>query len=128
MRGTIAVVAGLITAALWVALIQGLGHWLYPPPAGLDTANAEDVARIVAAAPFAAKLFVVAAWFFGTLAGGMVANAISRRWWSALIIAGIVIAFASIMTLTIPHPMWMKLAGVAAPLLAAELANRLVHS
>lgn len=128
MRLAIAIFAGLLTAALWVALIQGLGHGIYPPPPGLDSASPEDFAKIVDAMPFAAKAFVIVSWFVGALTGGAVANAIARRWWAAVVIAGIVIALATINTLLIPHPMWMKLAGVAAPLIAAELANRMTRA
>lgn len=116
MRIIVALLAGILTAAFWFAPIVVLNDWLYPRiPEGPPISPARDLLKVVG-------------WFTSALAGGVVANAISRRWWTAVLVAGCIIATTSAFTLLNPHPMWMKVAGVAAPLFAAELANRFTRS
>jgi MFS family permease len=68
---------------------------------------------------------VAAAYFLSALAGGLVAARISQRRWAAWAIAGLV-AFGAIWSLfQFPHPLWMQIAAVVAPLLGGFVAARL---
>jgi hypothetical protein len=63
--------------------------------------------------------------FLSALAGGYVAARISRRSWAAWAIAGLVVTGAVLSLFQFPHPLWMQIASVAAPLLGGALAARL---
>jgi hypothetical protein len=126
IRNILGVVAGIAVAVLAVMVIQAIGHQLYPYPADVDLNDPEDIARVFPSIPVSAKLFVVAAWFGGALAGGAVAKQIIGRDWAAWTIAGFM-GVAGVMNLfVIPHPVWMQISAVAAPLLGGLIANHLV--
>lgn len=127
IRNILGIVAGLAVAVLAVMVVQALGHQLYPYPADVDLNDPEQIARVFPTVPVAAKLFVVAAWFLGALAGAAVAKSIIGRDWAAWTIA-VLIACAGIMNLfIIPHPVWMQISAVVAPLLGGLIANHLVR-
>jgi hypothetical protein len=127
IRNILGIVAGIAVAVLTVMAVQALGHTLYPYPADVDLSDPEQIARAFPAIPIAAKLFVVAAWFAGALAGAAVAKAISGRDWAAWTIAAL-IAIGAVMNLfVIPHPTWMQISAIVAPLLGGLIANHLVR-
>jgi MFS family permease len=73
-----------------------------------------------------AMLAIVAvAYFLSALAGGYLAARISGRSWAGWAIAGLVAAGAVGSLFQFPHPLWMQIASVAAPLLGGALAVRL---
>ncbi len=127
IRNILGVIAGIAVAVLAVMAIQALGHQLYPYPGDVDLNDPEDIARVFPTIPVGAKMFVVAAWFGGALAGGSVAKQIIGRDWAAWTIAGFM-AVAAVMNLfMIPHPVWMQISAVVAPLLGGLIANHLVR-
>ncbi|HEV2747913.1 MAG TPA: hypothetical protein VGW34_11515 [Allosphingosinicella sp.] len=121
------VVAGAVTALAVLAIVQTLGHILYPLPEDLDLRDPEAVARAVPAIPLAAKLIVVFAWFAAALAGGAIAKRIRGRWWSPWLIAALVALVGVVTIMIIPYPAWMHIAAVAAPLLGGLAASHLVR-
>lgn len=125
VRGLVAVVAGLVAAFAVVFVCEALGHMLYPPPPGLDISNPDDQKRMMELIPTGAKVAVVIAWFLGTLAGSLVAVKIGRRPLYAWVIAVISILLSIVTTMMFPHPVWMIVAAVVLPVLAAVLAIRL---
>lgn len=125
VRGLVAVVAGLVAAFAVVFVCEGLGHMFYPPPPGLDINNPDDQKRMMEVIPTGAKVAVVIAWFLGTLAGSLVAVKIGQRPLYAWVIAGITILLSIVTTMMFPHPVWMIVAAVVLPVLAAVLAIRL---
>ena len=128
MKTVLGVLAGIVVAVVCVFVIEFIGHSVYPPPAGLDLSNPEAAARIIAALPAGAFAFVVAGWFLGTLAGAWVANAVSRTGYAGWVVALFVICGGVYTLVTIPHPAWMWAAGIALPLAAAWLAQRLTRA
>ena len=124
MRLILGIVAGLVVAFACVAGVETIGHGLYPPPPGFDLTNPRDVDRLMSVMPPAALAFVLAAWFVGALAGGLVANLIARRALAGWIIALLVIAAGVATMVMIPHPGWMWAAGIALPLVAGFVASR----
>ncbi len=126
LRGVLGIVGGIVAAVLTVMAVQALGHALYPYPADVDLNDPEQIARVFPSIPVVAKLFVVAAWFGGALVGAALAKAITGRSWAAWTIAGLIAVGAVMNLFVIPHPVWMQLSAVVAPLLGGLFANHLV--
>ena len=116
-------VAGAVAAFASVWLVETIGHLVYPVQADMSSGNEEQMAALVRGLPRGALAFVVAAWFVGALVGGAVAAIISRRRWTAWLIAALV-GLASIMTIfMIPHPEWMQVSALIAPLLGGVVGG-----
>jgi len=127
MRIVLGVVAGILVAFLCVFGVEMVGHSLYPPPEGLDLRNPADVERLMASLPAMAFVFVLGGWFLGSLLGAWTANAVANRGLAGWIVV-LVVVVAGIATMAmIPHPVWMWVAGIALPLAAGWLAQRLAR-
>ncbi len=126
VRGIVAVLAGVIAGFIVVGVMESIGHLIFPPPEGLDLTNPEDMERLMQVIPLGAKIAVVIAWFFGALAGSIVAMMIGKRALPAWIVTALIIAAGLFTTQMFPHPMWMVIAAIALPLLATLLAKRLM--
>jgi hypothetical protein len=126
LRIVLAIVGGLVAAIAVVALAEGIGHSLYPPPANLDLTRAEDQARLMEAMPQQAKIAVVAAWFLGSLAGACAAIALSRRIMPAWVVGLTMVGLSLWTTQVIPHPAWMIVSAVVLPMIGVVLAKRLL--
>ena len=125
LRTILGIVAGVVLAFVVIMALEMVSYVAFPPPAGLDPADPEDVKRIAAAAPMAAKVWVVFCWFAGALAGGWLARRLSRTSWAGWVIAGLIAVGGIANVLMIPHPLWMQIAAVAAPLLGGWIVTRL---
>ncbi len=128
VRSIAAVLAGVVTAVLVVALVEIVGHLMYPPPPGLDVTNPADQARLMESIPQAALLMVVLAWFLGSLAGASVAILLARRVLPAWTVGLIVALLGLWSTQMFPHPPWMVVAALVLPLIAVLVAKRLMAS
>ena len=125
VKSILAVLAGVVTAFIVVALAEGAGHAIFPPPVGLDITNPEHQARIMHEIPTGAKVAVVVAWFLGALAGAWVAIRISGTAISGWVI-GIIMAALSVWTTQLfPHPIWMVIAALVLPCVGVLAAKRL---
>ncbi len=125
LRTILGIVAGVVLAFVVIMALELVSYVAFPPPAGLDPADPEDVKRIAAAAPMAAKVWVVFCWFAGALAGGWLARRLSRTGWAGWVMAGLIAVGGIANVLMIPHPLWMQIAAVAAPLLGGWIVTRL---
>jgi hypothetical protein len=125
MRIVAGIVVGAVIAVLCVAGIELVGHFVFPPPPGTDLSDPAQLARIMENVPWPALAFVAAAWFIGALAGAWVANLIARRALAGWIVVLLVLAAGCYTMTTIPHPAWMWAMGIALPLIAGWLAQRL---
>lgn len=125
LRRIMGTAAGIIVAMVTIGLVEWLGQQLFPPPPGVDMADPAAIARAVASLPTGLKASVSVAWFVGTFVGGLAGLAIAR--WRAVpwIVAATVVLAAVANYVMIPHPLWMQVAGIALPPLAAILALRL---
>jgi hypothetical protein len=122
IRGIVAILAGVVAAFAVVLVVEGLGHMLYPPPPGYDATRPEDQARLMAVVPTGAKIAVVVAWFLGSLAGAVTAAKVGRSPLYAWVIGAIMIALSVVTTMMFPHPVWMVIAAVVLPVIAAAIA------
>lgn len=114
---------GIVVAVLVILLVERIGHIFYPMPGDVDMTDPGAVGLALGAAPLAAKLIVVGAWFVGALVGALVAGLISRAYWPGWIVAGFVALGGILNIVLIPHPVWMQIAAVAAPLLGGLVAH-----
>ena len=129
LRQIAAALLGVLVAFLVVALVQRLGHMVFPPPAELAGADAREIAAAIERLPFGALLFVVAAWGLGSFTGAAVASHLARP---PSVVPGLAVGAAvlgaTLLTLfNLPHPVWMALAGALLPLPAAWLGYRAVR-
>lgn len=114
------VATGIATAILLMMIIEFAGNQVFPPPrVDLNNPNAPM------AMPLPNLLFPLLGWFLAALAGGWVAIWVSNRQWTSWLVAASVIAGQLLSYLLGRHPLWLMAAGVAAPLIAAWLAQKL---
>lgn len=123
----IGVLAGMVVALALIAIIQSIGHAVYPPPQDLDIRDTEAFAEYTKSLPFVAVLFVLASYLAGAFAGpfvtGWVAGGPSLVY--AAIIGGILLALTVVNLVTIPHPLWFGILTVIGIPAAAFFGGRL---
>lgn len=124
-RTILGIFAGVVLAFAVMMALEMVSFAVFPPPAGLDPADPEDLKRIVAATPMTAKAWVVSGWFAAAAAGGWLARRLSRKEWAGWVIAGLILIGGVANIMMIPHPLWMQIAAVAAPLLGGWIVTRL---
>ena len=128
MRSVISVVVGIIAGVLAIALVEAVGHQVYPPPEGIDVNDREAMKEMVDSAPVGALLFVLAAWAIGAAVGGWLAVRLGGSGPRGPFIVGLVLlAFGVTNMLMIPHPTWFFVVGVILFLPAALGGGRLAH-
>ena len=115
LRKILATLAGLVAASFAVGLVQQLGHYLYPLPAGTDPNDPEAIKNYVQTAPFMAIFFVIISYAAGALTAGFVSTLVAndrKKIYAAIL--GIVFLITSIyMMITIPSPIWFWILGIA---------------
>ena len=120
-------IAGVIIAGQLVWLVEMLGHTIYTPPADLNFADGDAMRAYIDTLPIGALLIVAAAWFIGTLGGTAAACKIGDA--NPMIFAGVVGGLMLVGTLfnlmTIPHPLWFSILGVAGIAVGAWLGMTL---
>ncbi len=123
----LAVVVGAVVAGVVVALVQSLGHQVYPVATPADMQDPDAMAALVASMPPGALWFVVAAYAAGSFAGGAVAAYIGRSAQIRLaLIVGVLLMIGGIMNIvSIPHPLWFSVVSLLVFLPAAWLGGRL---
>jgi hypothetical protein len=125
----LAVITGCVVAFVVVALVESWGHWVYPLPRDLDFTQPERVAEFIQTLPAGAFGFVLAAWFLGTLVGGVTAALMTRRrpFVTTGIVAGVVLLATAANLLLIPHPLWFAVTGISGIFVAWLLAGALTY-
>jgi predicted naringenin-chalcone synthase len=123
IRRVVGIFAGVVVAGLTVAVLESLGHLLFPPPPGLDITSPADQARLMEVVPLGAKLAVIVAWFLGALAGAWIAVRISRWSPSAWVIAAVMTVLSIPTTQMFPNPLWMVALALVLPGFAAWLVQ-----
>lgn len=120
-------VAGIVLAMLVVAIVQTVGHLVFPEPEVPNHPSPDQLREAIESAPIGAKLTVVLSWFVGALAGVWAALVISngaRR--SAVIVAASMLGLTTMVLLSANHPAWMVAGGLFLPIVATYLATRIV--
>lgn len=115
VRKLLGTFAGIVVAMLVVGAMDYVSRMVMP-----GVASAADFAAV----PTKAKMIMALGWFLATLIGGLLAVRITRWAASAWIVAGLILAACLYNGFTIPGvPLWMQIAGVAAPLLAGLIVR-----
>lgn len=110
-RSVLSVVVGLAIGVTIIAVVEGIGHAMYPPP-DVDWSNDEAAAAAVAKLPPGAFVMKLVAWWLGTSTGAGVAAYMSSRirWKHGWIVAGILFVGGLIELFVLPHPWWCVVA------------------
>jgi hypothetical protein len=110
-RSVLSVIVGLVTGMTIIAIVERIGHAMYPPPE-IDWKDAKAVAAAVAQMPPGAFVMVLVAWWLGCSTGAGVAAYLANRfrWRHGWIVAGILLLGAIIQLFWLPHPGWFTLA------------------
>lgn len=128
VRSILGIVAGIFAGVLVIALVESLGHGIFPPPEGVDLKDPDALQSVMGQIPIGAKLAVLVAWGLGAFVGALVAlrigvgNAIA-----AWIVGAILFAFAVSTMMVIPHPLWMMIGAVIVYLAGVIAANHVAH-
>lgn len=122
------VIAGVLAGAMIIFVVEAVGHMIFPPPAGANVGDPEQLKSIIGQIPVGAKVAVIVAWFAGILGGGVVSLLIAARWAPvAWVVAATLFAMAGITMLQIPHPWWMVAGAVIATLAGGYGAIKLMN-
>ncbi len=115
IRKIAAVVVGILLTSLVVGLVQQLGHYLYPLPAGTDPNDPEAIKKYVENAPFLAVFFVIISYAAGAFTASFVATKIANdgKKIYALFIGVLFLLTSIYMMVTIPSPIWFWILGIA---------------
>jgi hypothetical protein len=116
-------IAGIVTAFAIMVCVDLVAMTLHAPPAGMSP-GPEATARWLSGAPLAALLFIVAAWFLAAFGGGLIGRIAARWQTAAWVVAGVILISALAGAFRPPHPVWMQIAALVAPLLGGYLASR----
>jgi hypothetical protein len=73
----LAIIAGVITAFILIAIVEYLASRVYPAPPGFDYKNKEAVLELMKSMPAGAWWLIILAYVLGSFAGGFVAALIS---------------------------------------------------
>jgi len=126
-RFILAILAGFLAYVVVATGIETLGHQIYPAAQSVDFGNPEVAKSYMEKLPFAAKLFVLVAWCLGSMAAGFTSGSITkiRHALAAIILGGLVVCGVILITMMIPHPVWMIIVGLLTPIPFALLGNKL---
>lgn len=128
VRRVMAVLLGLVAGSVSVALVERLGHVVYPVPAPVDPDDVEGMRRMLAELPAAAFVVILFAWAVGALVGGFVAAKLAPagKLGHGLVVGSLQLLAGVATVLMIPgHPPWFVAIGVALFLPLAWLGGRL---
>ncbi|MBL3549898.1 MULTISPECIES: hypothetical protein [Chryseobacterium] len=114
LRQILAVVVGLIVGSIGIAIVENIGHQLYPPPVGTDPNDMEALKEYVGEAPFMALFFIIMAYALAAFVSGFTATKISNNGkHTAAIICGIIFLLITIYMMTsLPTPIWFWVLGI----------------
>lgn len=122
MRKLLGIVIGAAVAVGVVFGLETLDQHIFSWPQ-VDFHDVAGLRAMIEGAPMTAKAMVVGGWFLGALAGGLIAVRVAGWAWAGWIIALLVIAGGVANVVMIPHPLWMQIAAIAAPLLAGVVVS-----
>lgn len=125
MRKFLGVIAGVVALGLVVWVVEAISHTIWPMPVGINPKDPAQLAKVINLMPLAAKIAVVVAWFLGAVVGAWVGAKVAQWPTAGWIVVAIGICFGVMTRFMIPHPMWMQVAAVLAPLAGGWVATKL---
>lgn len=126
VRSVLAAVAGVVAAGIVIALMEAIGHTLFPLPGHIDPVHADSLQASMDDIPPGSMLFVIAGWGLGTFFGALAAARLARRFAlvHACCVGFIMMAMAVIIMTLIPHPTWFFITAIAIFPIATWLGAR----
>ena len=127
-RMIVAVVAGLAVGFVTIFLLEMVSGMLFPPPPGVDLHDPAQLKNLMASLPIGQLVLVVIGWGIGSFDGAFLAGKIAGRGSGAraALICGVLFTLATLGNLlSLPHPIWIWIAGLALPIPIALGAGRL---
>jgi len=108
LRRILAIVAGLVAAMAIIFAVEAVGRVLFPLPSGVSLTDPQSMRERADMIPVGALASILVAWTFGALAGSYsVGRLIGARGASLAYVAGaVVLMWAGLMTMRMPHPIW----------------------
>jgi hypothetical protein len=126
IKKVLIIIAGVVSGAVVIYLVEALGHTVFPPPADIDMTDPESIKTMIDNLPIGAFMFVLAAYALGSFIGGLVSMLLSPKptLWGSLG-AGIVLMIFGLMNLVmIPHPVWFVIISLLLYLPFAYLGGK----
>lgn len=113
-RRILAVVGGLLAGSICIWLMEALGHFLYPLPAGVEPTNVEAFKAYVSTLPFAALLLVLVGYSLGAVVSGFISTKIANDGKNRYaIICGVFFLLATVYNMImLPTPVWFWVLGI----------------
>lgn len=100
----------IILSGSLVAVVEWIGHQVYPTLSAEDFKDAEKVKRFIRDLPFGAFVFVLLAWGVGATGGALFNDYMVKHIPYTPLIPGLMnIVFGIVNMVNIPHPMWFKI-------------------
>ena len=125
MRAFGGLIAGILIAFVIAIAATLLAIAFFPLPKGFEPKSQADLANYYLNAPFATLATIVVGRFLAALGGGWAGIAIGGARWIAWV-TGVVLALYLLVEMSsIPHPLWMQISGIIAPLVGAAIAHHL---
>ena len=127
VRNVVGVFMGMIAGGTLVAMVEGLGHVLFPLPEGVNPTDIESLKANMDKIPLGSMLFVLLGWVLGSGAGSALAVWISRSSIvPGMIVGGLLMAGGIANMVMLPHPIWFSVAGFLVFLPSAWFGAQLV--
>jgi len=134
LRSVAAIIVGAILAFAAIGVIESASGAMHPPPEGFNWKDKAQVKEYIDSMPTESFAILLAAYFTGSLLGGLVAALIATvaRTLHAGIIGALVLAatianFAMLKyMMEIDHPDWVLIAGLLIPLPTSLIAGVIV--
>ncbi len=130
-RNFLGLLAGLLSSFFVIMLVEMIGHAFYPPPEGIDYADLDTVKEYLPEIPIGALLFVILAYFIGSMAGGFVLGIIGGKnlgvW--ATVLGKLLLLAGLINLIRLPgHPIWFWIISLLVYIPSVFLGLRLSKS
>ncbi|MBX9882317.1 MAG: hypothetical protein K2X73_10120 [Sphingomonas sp.] len=124
VRMVLALLAGAVLAFAVIVGIEAVSAQFFPIPANFANMDSVDQGEVMDELPFAAKALALLGWGLGSAVGAFAVRAIAGPGRLGGVIVALVIAGGLVTVFTIPHPLWMRLGAVLAPLAGGWIAAR----
>jgi hypothetical protein len=118
-------VVGLVVGLLVIFTVEGVGHTLFPPDAGVNLTDPREMSQVMAHVSSQAKVMILLAWTLGLMFATGAADLIAgRRPLAGRIVAALLLALAAWTAATTHYPAWLAVGAWAGGLIGAVLAER----
>lgn len=115
IKRILAVLGGLFFGVITITIVEKLGNYLFPRPAGIKDNDMEALKQYVETAPLMALLFVILGYALGAFVAGFSSTKIAgdgKKTYA--MICGIIFLLQGIyMMYILPTPIWFWILGIA---------------